>query len=95
MTKSIPLYADNVVGQDVDPGRWQGVRIMNTGSSVIWNLRASAWLQRGTTPGSFQIKTPPRLARASGGSPLPWAPRLWAMQVLCDPSGRAQRGRDW
>jgi hypothetical protein len=45
----------------------------------VWAARITPWLRSGPTPGSYRIKTPPRVARPGRG-PQVWAPYVTIVQ---------------
>jgi hypothetical protein len=49
--------------------------------------RITPWLRLGSVPGSYRIKSPPRVMRPNRG-PASWAPYMTVVQVLHDPSVR-------
>jgi hypothetical protein len=53
----------------------------------VWTARITPWLRLGPAPGSFRIKSPPRMMRRGPG-PLTWAPYVTIVQALHDPSVR-------
>lgn len=53
----------------------------------VWHARITPWLRLGPSPGSYRIKSPPRVLR-QGRGPQQWAPYVTVVQVLHDPSVR-------
>lgn len=51
----------------------------------IWAGRITPWLRLGPVPGSYRIKSPPRVMRPNRG-PASWAPFSSVVHLLHDPA---------